>query len=776
MIDFFTQVIKSPLLVIAIWTILAIFILAVFWVNKKTGFEAQFVAITPTILTSTGIFFTFLGITIALYSTSFKGNVETFSEDFFEAVRLAFVSSVMGLFSTVLFRIIVAVVSGHEAQKNKRPTELGIQDIYEQLRTLNENVLSTSYAIVGHSPETALSQHLENLNRNTLLVREALVGEGDASLSTQFSKLRNDFRDYADNVRKDGTQELVKALQEVIKDFNLKISEQFGDNFKQLNEAVAALLEWQIAHKEHVEILTKAFVEVQTGIEKVEITVAKIPDSMNSIETVFNATETRIEQLYHGIGSLSEIRESAQNVVPELKKSIDAISTSMQETMNKQVDVLEKQIQQINEIQTANTKAIEGLTTHFTDVIRSSANEIKDSAKEAVPEVKKAIDAISTSIQETMNKQVDVLGTQIQQVNEIQTANTKAIEGLTTHFTDVIKTSANEIKDSANEAVPEVRMAIDAISTSMQESMNKQVDVLGTQIQQVNEIHTANTKAIEGLTTHFTDIIKSSVNEIKDSAKEAVPEVKKAIDAISTSIQETMNKQVDVLGTQIQQVNEIQTANTKAIEGLTTHFTDIIKSSANEIKDSAKEAVPEVKKTIEIISNGIRDSISGQVESLNQQIKELQSIQSTNTTEIQKLTTNINEIIRSSLEQAETTSKEQIRHFGVVLEDLNNGATNIREAVNDVSEKIVKTVDNFDSQHEKMTINVGTQIEKSIAKNQEAINSNFERMDNALQQEIERVIKQMGDSLIAITKKFVSTYGELQEVLQKIIDLNDLDY
>ena len=107
---------------------------------------------------------------------------------------------------------------------------------------------------------------------------------------------------------------------------------------------------------------------------------------------------------------------------------------------------------------------------------------------------------------------------------------------------------------------------------------------------------------------------------------------------------------------------------------------------------------------------------------------------------------------------------------------MNNGATNIREAVNDVSEKIVKTVDNFDSQHEKMTINIGTQIEKSIAKNQEAINSNFERMDNALQQEIERVIKQMGDSLIAITKKFVSTYGELQEVLQKIIDLNDLDY
>jgi len=31
---------------------------------------------------------------------------------------------------------------------------------------------------------------------------------------------------------------LIEALQEVIRDFNAKINEQFGENFKQLNEAV----------------------------------------------------------------------------------------------------------------------------------------------------------------------------------------------------------------------------------------------------------------------------------------------------------------------------------------------------------------------------------------------------------------------------------------------------------------------------------------------------------------------------------------------------------
>ena len=714
-------------------------------------------------------FFTFLGILFALQDLNVSNN-DQYNEsvrELLNGLKLAFFSSVVGLFTSVLFRIIEASFKGSSSRDT--PAVVEISHLYEQLKNLNTNTLSVRNAIVGSEDTSNLHGTLEILNKNTLLVREALVGEGDASLSTQFSKLRNDFRDYADNVRKDGTQELVRALQEVIKDFNLKISEQFGDNFKQLNEAVAALLEWQIAHKEHVEILTKAFVEVQTGIEKIEITVAKIPDNMNSIETVFNATETRIEQLYQGIGSLSDIRESALNVVPELKKSIDAISKSMQESMNKQVDVLGKQIEQVNEIQTASTQAIGGLTTHFTDVIKTSANEIKDSAKEAVPEVKKAIDAISTSMQESMNKQVDVLGKQIQQVNEIQTANTQAIEGLTTHFTDVIKTSANEIKDSAKEAVPEVKKAIDAISTSMQESMNKQVHVLGKQIEQVNEIQTANTQAIEALTTHFTDIIKTSANEIKESAKEAVPEVKKAIDAISTSMQDSMNKQVDVLGKQVQQVNEIQTANTETIEGLTTHFSDIIKTSANEIRDSAIEAVPQVQKAIAAITTSIQDSATKHVESIDQQIQTFQTAQSVGSKEIRELTSNLSEIVKTSLDNTKDTLSMQLSKYSEVLESLQSYANLIKESSETASSKVTQSIEEFNKQQEKVSKETQSAIARSIDENRSAILQNLEDADTGMQKLVGRTIEKMGNNLVAITEKFVTTY---EENASQIVELN----
>ena len=50
-----------------------------------------------------------------------------------------------------------------------------------------------------------------------------------------------------------GSQTLIEALRSVIQDFNQKITEQFGENFRQLNEAVGRLLVWQEQYKELVE-------------------------------------------------------------------------------------------------------------------------------------------------------------------------------------------------------------------------------------------------------------------------------------------------------------------------------------------------------------------------------------------------------------------------------------------------------------------------------------------------------------------------------------------
>ena len=56
---------------------------------------------------------------------------------------------------------------------------------------------------------------------------------------------------------KGATEEIIKALQNVIKDFNTNLTEQFGDNFKQLNEAVLKMIEWQNTYKDSVQEFEK---------------------------------------------------------------------------------------------------------------------------------------------------------------------------------------------------------------------------------------------------------------------------------------------------------------------------------------------------------------------------------------------------------------------------------------------------------------------------------------------------------------------------------------
>ena len=144
---------SDPLQIGAISIIGLMFIIAIFGVGKKQGMLAQVASIAPNILTSLGIFFTFVGILISL-SNFDVNDINNSIPRLLDGLKLAFLSSVVGLGSSVAFRFIQAGSSRDESAG-----DIGASDLYDQLK---------------------------DLNTNTLAVRDALVGDGEASLSTQF--------------------------------------------------------------------------------------------------------------------------------------------------------------------------------------------------------------------------------------------------------------------------------------------------------------------------------------------------------------------------------------------------------------------------------------------------------------------------------------------------------------------------------------------------------------------------------------------------------------
>ena len=183
-------------------------------------------------------------------------------------MKLAFESSVWGLGGALAFRLIKPMRSTAAAKE-----DASAGDILEEMQktTAGINQLNSS-----------------------------LVGDSDSSVVNQLRALRDEFKSFAEKMAEDGSAALVKALEEVMRDFNAKINEQFGDNFKQLNEAVGALLEWQKEYKVQLEQLIEVFKEnqktidlVRESITKVEESTQQIPDNMAAMQGIVETTDTR---------------------------------------------------------------------------------------------------------------------------------------------------------------------------------------------------------------------------------------------------------------------------------------------------------------------------------------------------------------------------------------------------------------------------------------------------------------------------------------------------
>src|SRR5574344_535508 len=80
------------------------FLLAIFW--RKKGSNESFVNYTPTLLTSLGILGTFLGIVLGLLEFN-TGSIETSIVKLLDGLKVAFITSVIGILGSILFKFII---------------------------------------------------------------------------------------------------------------------------------------------------------------------------------------------------------------------------------------------------------------------------------------------------------------------------------------------------------------------------------------------------------------------------------------------------------------------------------------------------------------------------------------------------------------------------------------------------------------------------------------------------------------------------------------------
>ena len=206
--------------------IFALFSIALFrHFTSRSDRPSLIASSSPALLTTIGVLGTFVGIFIGLVNFD-VGNIDKSVPPFLEGMKVAFVTSILGVGSAVFLRVIYAAIP-----RKALAESVGPEEIYSVLTDIRDG---------------------QNTTR-----------EG-------FENLTSEFRQFAETMAEDNSKALIEALEQVIRDLNTHIyllNEQFGENLKQLNEAVGALLSWQDQHKDHVEKLTDQLQQSLDGIE-----------------------------------------------------------------------------------------------------------------------------------------------------------------------------------------------------------------------------------------------------------------------------------------------------------------------------------------------------------------------------------------------------------------------------------------------------------------------------------------------------------------------------
>lgn len=302
---------------------LAIIILMVWDLSSHYLKEGENHRQFASLMTGLGILGTFFGVVVGLQDFD-PNNVGASIGPLLEGLKVSFATSVAGIFAAVTTEILERAVPSKRAKVGDPVADsinshmLNLSDLIEGAQKANEDVANN---VAGLRTE---------MRDESRLVRQSLE-EALKELS------------------KGATEEIIQALEGVIQDFNNNLTEQFGENFKQLNEACLKLVEWQGAYQTAVASATSAIEESKHAMdacrEQLEAAAPQKEKFYEIIEstglsiTALGALNARLEaltmtqeqQAVRFSELLSELSSKADSVEQDIKRTAAVVGKEQSE-------------------------------------------------------------------------------------------------------------------------------------------------------------------------------------------------------------------------------------------------------------------------------------------------------------------------------------------------------------------------------------------------------------------------------------------------------------
>ena len=285
---------------LGVFTQAAIVCISLIGVALHVRWTRKSASLGPTLLTTLGIFFCFSGIAWGLLDFD-PGDVKGSVPQLLRGIRTSFWASVFGIGWALTIKMRVLLLGSPPLAK-VGTSGATVDDLADQLSRLNRSVAGSDRSIAGSDRSVAGTDDSTLVGQLKLLRTEG---------NERLDRLNQSSERYAERMAEANSKALIEALSVVIKDFNEKLNDQFGQNFQDLNAAVEKLVVWQRQYEQQL----NALIEQETMTRKSMTEAARCYADLVDKSTVFTTTaeslrdllianEARSQQLYSSLWSL----------------------------------------------------------------------------------------------------------------------------------------------------------------------------------------------------------------------------------------------------------------------------------------------------------------------------------------------------------------------------------------------------------------------------------------------------------------------------------------
>lgn len=420
----------------------------------------------PSLLITMGIGFTFFGVALGLMDFNTDDPTASLST-LVNGIKTAFWGSFTGVSASIILKFHALIFL--KENRIELDNDEQLQKFYQEHTTIadqsqllnkihysinenNHNLIEAIHTFginLDQKNKTNMTEMLTSIN-SSLNGIEQIQRSTQGYIAGEIAELRSEFVTFAQKQAEMNTDIFIQALETAIHRFNNNLTDSLGENFRQLNQSVNRLVEWQDNYSNQVEQQTEKYHFIAEQVEQVKNGFSDILRNTDMFNLAIHQMEKAIESIDH---KNAEFNKRIENFYGGLDSKIIDIENTRQ-LMEQGFYKIEEQLSHSKQL---SQQVFEEINTFLATSHNNALNSQKQSLQHAQQmnehmnatfaqtqkQLSDGLSTIETKLQQTLNQSLITLA---QQLGSLSTKFAQDYEPITVNLKRVIDSIERGVK------------------------------------------------------------------------------------------------------------------------------------------------------------------------------------------------------------------------------------------------------------------------------------------------------------------------------------------